>query len=99
MNFGSARAFTTLALLYYLNVMMIACLNSNSRIDLFAILYGDGLDASGTKWWSSGAVDERCKVGILLGKVDSGKGKSLHQQQSMLVVLDHCSCSSQQRLA
>ncbi|EER08390.1 conserved hypothetical protein [Perkinsus marinus ATCC 50983] len=57
---------------------------SNISIDIAT--EGEYYVINGTKWWSSGAVDERCKVGILLGKVDSGKGKSLHQQQSMLVV-------------
>ncbi|KAF4699614.1 Acyl-CoA dehydrogenase member 10, partial [Perkinsus olseni] len=57
---------------------------SNISIDITRD--GDDYVINGTKWWSSGAVDERCKVGILLGKVNSGEGKPLHQQQSMLVV-------------
>ncbi|KAF4695597.1 Acyl-CoA dehydrogenase member 10 [Perkinsus olseni] len=59
---------------------------SNISIDITRD--GDDYVINGTKWWSSGAVDERCKVGILLGKVNSGEGKPLHQQQSMLVPMD-----------
>jgi acyl-CoA dehydrogenase len=40
---------------------------------------------NGTKWWSSGAGDPRCKVYILMGKT-SPDNPSRHSQQSMILV-------------
>ncbi len=40
---------------------------------------------NGTKWWSSGAGDPRCKVYIVMGKTDPDN-PSRHKQQSMVVV-------------
>jgi acyl-CoA dehydrogenase len=40
---------------------------------------------SGTKWWSSGAGDPRCKVYIVMGKTDPDNS-SRHSQQSMVLV-------------
>ena len=45
---------------------------------------GDDYVINGTKWWSSGAGDPRCKVAIVMGKTDFGAKR--HQQQSMLAV-------------
>ncbi len=45
---------------------------------------GDDYVINGTKWWSSGAGDPRCKVAIVMGKTDFGAKR--HAQQSMLVV-------------
>jgi acyl-CoA dehydrogenase len=39
---------------------------------------------NGRKWWSSGAMDPRCKIIILMGKTDPKAAK--HQQQSMILV-------------
>jgi acyl-CoA dehydrogenase len=39
---------------------------------------------NGTKWWSSGAGDPRCKVYIVMGK--TGPDAERHQQQSMILV-------------
>jgi len=39
---------------------------------------------SGRKWWSSGAMDPRCKILIVMGQTDPRKPK--HQRQSMLLV-------------
>jgi acyl-CoA dehydrogenase len=36
------------------------------------------------KWWSSGAMDPRCKIFILMGKTDPNAPR--HQQQSMILV-------------
>uniref|UniRef100_A0A7S0DEU2 Acyl-CoA dehydrogenase n=1 Tax=Amorphochlora amoebiformis TaxID=1561963 RepID=A0A7S0DEU2_9EUKA len=49
----------------------------------------DGYVINGHKWWTSGAMDPRCKVIILMGKVDrSGQAKKLHpyMQQSMILI-------------
>ncbi len=46
---------------------------------------GDNYVINGTKWWSSGAGDPRCKVYILLGKTDPDMA-SRHSQQSMILV-------------
>src|SRR5471030_1659707 len=40
---------------------------------------------NGTKWWSSGAGDPRCKIYILMGKTDPDN-TSRHAQQSMILV-------------
>jgi acyl-CoA dehydrogenase len=39
---------------------------------------------NGTKWWTSGAGDPRCKVYIFMGKTNPDAGR--HEQQSMVVV-------------
>jgi len=46
---------------------------------------GDEYVINGTKWWSSGAGDPRCKVYILMGKT-SPDNPSRHSQQSMILV-------------
>ncbi|MEX0583922.1 MAG: acyl-CoA dehydrogenase family protein [Sneathiella sp.] len=45
---------------------------------------GDEYVINGTKWWTSGAYDPRCKVLIFMGKTD--KSASRYKQQSMIVV-------------
>ncbi len=45
---------------------------------------GDDYIVNGTKWWSSGAGDPRCKVAIVMGKTDFEANK--HQQQSMILM-------------
>jgi acyl-CoA dehydrogenase len=46
---------------------------------------GDQYVINGTKWWSSGAGDPRCKIYILMGKTDPDNS-SRHAQQSMILV-------------
>ncbi len=46
---------------------------------------GDQYVINGTKWWSSGAGDPRCKIYILMGKTDPDN-TSRHAQQSMVLV-------------
>ncbi|MCA0988363.1 acyl-CoA dehydrogenase [Guptibacillus algicola] len=45
---------------------------------------GDEYVINGTKWWSSGAGDPRCKIAIVMGKSDPAAPK--HEQQSMILV-------------
>jgi acyl-CoA dehydrogenase len=45
---------------------------------------GDDYVINGTKWWTSGAGDPRCKISIFMGKTDPNASK--HQQQSMVLV-------------
>lgn len=45
---------------------------------------GDEYIINGTKWWSSGAGDPRCKIAIVMGKNDPSAPK--HEQQSMILV-------------
>ena len=47
-------------------------------------LDGDHYVINGTKWWSSGAGDPRCKIFIVMGKTD--KDAARHQQQSQILV-------------
>ena len=46
---------------------------------------GDHYVVNGTKWWSSGAGDPRCKIYIVMGKTDPDNA-SRHSQQSMVLV-------------
>jgi acyl-CoA dehydrogenase len=46
---------------------------------------GDEYVINGRKWWSSGAVDPRCKIFIFMGKTDPNNA-SRHSQQSMILV-------------
>src|SRR3954466_7265800 len=45
---------------------------------------GDDYVINGTKWWSSGMGDPRCKIMIVMGKTDPSAAK--HQAQSQVVV-------------
>ncbi|XVE82179.1 hypothetical protein DITRI_Ditri15bG0126300 [Diplodiscus trichospermus] len=45
---------------------------------------GDSYIINGTKWWTSGAMDPRCRILILMGKTDFNAPK--HRQQSMILV-------------
>jgi len=45
---------------------------------------GDEYVINGTKWWTSGAGDPRCKILILMGKTDPTAPR--HSQQSMILV-------------
>ncbi|OMO53615.1 Aminoglycoside phosphotransferase [Corchorus capsularis] len=45
---------------------------------------GDSYVINGTKWWTSGAMDPRCRILILMGKTDFTAPK--HKQQSMILV-------------
>ncbi|HDY98105.1 MAG TPA: acyl-CoA dehydrogenase [Pseudomonas sabulinigri] len=45
---------------------------------------GDEYVINGTKWWSSGALNEHCKIAIVMGKTDPDAPK--HLQQSMILV-------------
>ena len=46
---------------------------------------GDHYVINGTKWWSSGAGDPRCRIYIVMGKTDPDNA-SRHSQQSMVLV-------------
>jgi acyl-CoA dehydrogenase len=45
---------------------------------------GDEYVVNGRKWWTSGAMDPRCTLLILMGKTDPGAAP--HRQQSMVLV-------------
>ncbi|CAM8892472.1 unnamed protein product [Rhodiola kirilowii] len=45
---------------------------------------GDTYVINGTKWWTSGAMDPRCRILIVMGKTDFNAPK--HKQQSMILV-------------
>ncbi|MEU9507719.1 acyl-CoA dehydrogenase family protein [Micromonospora sp. NPDC048170] len=45
---------------------------------------GDHYVINGRKWWSSGAMDPRCEIFIVMGKTDPGADR--HRQQSMILV-------------
>jgi acyl-CoA dehydrogenase len=45
---------------------------------------GDRYVVNGRKWWSSGAMDPRCKLFIFMGKTDPDAAR--HSQQSMILI-------------
>jgi acyl-CoA dehydrogenase len=45
---------------------------------------GDHYVIDGRKWWTSGAMDPRCAISIVMGKTDPSAAK--HLQQSMILV-------------
>jgi acyl-CoA dehydrogenase len=45
---------------------------------------GDEYVINGRKWWTSGILDPRCKILIVMGKTD--KSAPIHAQQSMVLV-------------
>jgi acyl-CoA dehydrogenase len=45
---------------------------------------GDEYVLNGRKWWTTGAIRERCRVFIVMGKTDPDAAK--HRQQSMILV-------------
>jgi alkylation response protein AidB-like acyl-CoA dehydrogenase len=45
---------------------------------------GDDYVIKGRKWWSSGAMDPRCRIAIVMGKTDPSEKR--HRQQSMILV-------------
>ncbi|SBT36998.1 acyl-CoA dehydrogenase family protein [Micromonospora auratinigra] len=45
---------------------------------------GDSYVVNGRKWWSSGAMDPRCEIFIVMGKTDPDADR--HRQQSMILV-------------
>ena len=47
-------------------------------------LDGNEYRVHGRKWWSSGAMDERCKIAIVMGR--SNPDAERHKQQSMILV-------------
>ncbi|RIK87327.1 MAG: acyl-CoA dehydrogenase [Hyphomicrobiales bacterium] len=48
---------------------------------------GDDYVVNGRKWWSSGAMDPRCRIAIVMGKTDPSQ-KRYRQQSMILVPLD-----------
>jgi acyl-CoA dehydrogenase len=50
---------------------------------------GDEYVINGRKWWTSGALDPRCRVLILMGKTDADNPDRYRQQSMILVPLPH----------
>jgi len=56
-----------------------------TNIECLIVKDGNEYVINGRKWWTSGALDPRCKILILMGKTDPDH-VSRHQQQSMILV-------------
>jgi len=56
-----------------------------TNIECRIVRDGDDYLINGRKWWSSGAVDPRCQLFILMGKTDPAN-PDRHRQQSMVIV-------------
>lgn len=59
---------------------------SSDATNIRATIVKDGDDylINGHKWWTSGAMDPRCKILIFMGKTDPNAER--HRQQSMILV-------------
>ncbi|KAH6789437.1 acyl-CoA dehydrogenase-like protein [Perilla frutescens var. frutescens] len=55
-----------------------------TNIECSITRHGNSYIINGRKWWTSGAMDPRCKVLIVMGKTDFAAPK--HKQQSMILV-------------
>jgi acyl-CoA dehydrogenase len=55
-----------------------------TNIRLQIVQDGDAWVVNGRKWWTSGAMDPRCEIMIVMGQTDSEAAP--HQRQSMLLV-------------
>jgi acyl-CoA dehydrogenase len=56
-----------------------------ANIESSIVRDGDDYIVNGRKWWSSGAVDPRCKLFIFMGRTDPGNADR-HKRQSMILV-------------
>ncbi len=56
-----------------------------TNIETSIVRKGDEYVINGRKWWTSGALDPRCKILILMGKTDPDN-PNRHEQQSMVLV-------------
>ncbi len=56
-----------------------------TNIECEIIMDGNEYVINGRKWWTSGAMDPRCKILIVMGKTDP-QGADRHKQQSMILV-------------
>jgi acyl-CoA dehydrogenase len=59
---------------------------SSDATNIRSTIVRDGQDyvINGRKWWTSGAMDPRCKILIFMGKTDPDADR--HRQQSMILV-------------
>lgn len=55
-----------------------------TNIQASIVREGDSYIINGRKWWTSGAMDPRCKILIFMGKTDPEADR--HRQQSMILV-------------
>jgi acyl-CoA dehydrogenase len=55
-----------------------------TNIEASIVRDGDEYVVNGSKWWSSGGGDPRCKISIFMGKTDPTAAK--HKQQSMILM-------------
>jgi acyl-CoA dehydrogenase len=55
-----------------------------TNIEASIVRDGDEYVVNGSKWWSSGGGDPRCKISIFMGKTDPTAPK--HKQQSMILM-------------
>lgn len=60
--------------------------SDGSNISLEIRREGQDLVLDGSKWWSSGSGDDRCKIYVVMGKDKGSETKGRYQRQSMLLV-------------
>ncbi|KEF60600.1 acyl-CoA dehydrogenase [Exophiala aquamarina CBS 119918] len=62
--------------------------SDGSNIKLRIERKGDHYLLNGSKWWSSGAGDDRCKIFIVMGKTNPNHPNKFEQQSMLLVPAD-----------
>ena len=62
--------------------------SDGSNIALRMERRGNEYVLNGSKWWSSGAGDDRCRIFIVMGKTDPGHKDPFKRQSMMLVPAD-----------
>jgi acyl-CoA dehydrogenase len=59
-----------------------------TNIESQIVRQGDQFVITGRKWWTSGAMDPRCEIFIVMGKSDAGNPDRYRQQSMVLVPRD-----------
>lgn len=57
-----------------------------TNMELTVTAVPDGYRLSGRKWWASGALDHRCELLVVLGKMADAEDRAPHQAHAMLLV-------------
>jgi acyl-CoA dehydrogenase len=57
-----------------------------TQLQSTAILNGNKFVVNGTKWWTTGACDPRCKICLFIARTEISNGNKRHQNHSLLLV-------------
>ena len=65
-------------------LLLLSTISDVAQCSVFWCREGQEYILNGHKWWTSGAMDPRCKLAIFMGKTDTSA--PTHRQQSMVLV-------------